>query len=74
MSEIFRSPSRGGSNTLMKMTIEPEGYYFETLAVLLPALCLNTQQCEYETSTNHMWWQCPGALFWQPEIFQAFLL
>ena len=51
------SPSTYGNTIPMTMIIEPDGFYTETSGVLMPDLYPNTQQCEYQGSTNRMhWW------------------
>jgi hypothetical protein len=47
----------GGYNDPITMTIEPDGFYTETSGHLMPSLYPDTQECEYEASTNRMhWW------------------
>jgi hypothetical protein len=47
----------GGYNDPITMTIEPDGYYTETSGHLMPGLYPETQECEYDASTNRFhWW------------------
>ncbi len=47
----------GGFNDPITMTIYEDGFYTETSGHLMPTLYPNTQQCEYEASTNRFhWW------------------
>ncbi|MCB0807591.1 MAG: hypothetical protein KDC05_17485, partial [Bacteroidales bacterium] len=51
------SPSTNGSTVPMTMEIQANGFYTETSGALMPSLYPNTQECEYEASTNRMhWW------------------
>lgn len=41
----------------MTMTIYQDGFYTENTGILMPSLYPNTQQCEYQASSNRMhWW------------------
>ena len=47
----------GGYNDPITMTIESNGFYSETSGHLMPSIYPNTQQCEFEVSTNRFhWW------------------
>ncbi len=46
----------GGYNDPMTMTIEPDGFYTETSGHLMPTIYPNTQECDYQESTNRMHW------------------
>lgn len=47
----------GGYNDPMTMVIYSDGFYTETSGHLMPSIYPNTQQCEYQASTNRMhWW------------------
>lgn len=48
----------GGYNDPMTLTIEPDGFYTESSGHLMPSLYPNTQECEYEVSSNrmHFWY------------------
>ncbi|MEE4176998.1 MAG: T9SS type A sorting domain-containing protein [Bacteroides sp.] len=45
------------SNAPMTMTIFEDGFYTETSGHMMPSIYPNTQQCEYQASTNRFhWW------------------
>jgi hypothetical protein len=47
----------GGYNDPMTMTIYEDGFYTETSGHLMPTIYPNTQQCEFQASTNRFhWW------------------
>ncbi len=47
----------GGFNDPMTMTIYEDGFYTESTGRLMPSTYPNTQQCEYQASTNRFhWW------------------
>ena len=47
----------GGFNDPITMTIYEDGFYTETSGRLMPSLYPDTQQCEYQASTNRFhWW------------------
>jgi hypothetical protein len=47
----------GGFNDPMTMVIYADGFYTETSGHLMPTIYPNTQQCEYQASTNRFhWW------------------
>ena len=51
------SSNFGGYNDPMTMVIHSDGFYTETSGHLMPSLYPDTQQCEYQDSTNRMhWW------------------
>lgn len=51
------STNFGGYNDPMTMTIFEDGFYTETSGRLMPTLYPNTQQCDYDVSTNRFhWW------------------
>jgi len=49
--------SYSGGPVDMTMVIEPDGFYTETSGYLMPTIYPNTQECDYELSTNRFhWW------------------
>lgn len=62
------SQSFGGYNDPITMTIEANGFYTETSGHLMPTLYPNTQQCEYQASTNRMHWWYLGTV-WGGQYF-----
>ena len=51
------SESFGGYNDPMTMIIYDDHFYTETSGHLMPTIYPNTQECDYEASTNRMhWW------------------
>ena len=51
------SKSFGGYNDPMTMIIYEDHFYTETSGHLMPTIYPNTQECDYEASTNRMhWW------------------
>lgn len=49
--------SYSGGPVPITMIIEPDGFYTETSGYLMPTIYPNTQQCDYEASTNRFhWW------------------
>lgn len=70
------SESFGGYYYNMTMTIEEDGYYTENTGQLMPSIYPNTQQCEYEASTNRMhWWYLDivyaGQYFYQHFFYEV---
>ncbi|MEZ5147011.1 MAG: T9SS type A sorting domain-containing protein [Bacteroidales bacterium] len=62
------STSSGGYNDPMTMTIESNGFYTETSGHLMPSLYPDTQECEYEASSNRMHWWYLGTV-WGGQYF-----
>lgn len=51
------SESFGGFDDPITMTIYEDGFYTESSGHLMPTIYPNTQQCEFEASTNRFhWW------------------
>jgi hypothetical protein len=57
-----------GYNDPITMAIESDGFYTETSGHLMPSLYPNTQQCEYQASTNRMHWWYLGTV-WGGQYF-----
>jgi len=62
------SQTFGGYNDPITMTIEPDGFYTETSGHLMPTIYPNTQQCEYQASTNRFHWWYLGTV-WGGQYF-----
>jgi len=53
----YSSENWGGTYTDLTMVIYEDGFYTDSSGEFMPSIYPNTQQCEYEASTNRMhWW------------------
>jgi hypothetical protein len=62
-----------GYNDPITMTIESDGFYTETSGHLMPTIYPNTQQCEFEASTNRFHWWYLDVVYAGQYFYQHFL-
>lgn len=54
---IYSSENYGGTYVELTMTIYEDGFYTDSSGEFMPTIYPNTQQCEFQSSTNRMhWW------------------
>jgi hypothetical protein len=62
----------GGYNDPITMTIYDDGFYTETSGHLMPSLYPNTQQFEYQASTNRLHWWYLDIVYAGQHFYQHF--